>query len=192
VNYRRCHHMLKHYWPMILWKWTSIIRCAPVVKGMFYNIATLCSTLTSLFSNKNSMPVTESISIFGKPQSVWLDDQEKALLLSMNIHTNGPVLLYPQISLHKTNRVIIRESRKTLRNDSCFRYKANGSVNVVILHKVILHNENCFIFLNRLSTFEERLCNEQISYLNVDDHIYKCSFRYNFMYARIIRKCYFF
>ena len=68
--------------------------------------------------------------------------------------------------------MIIKDSRKTLRND-------DGSVNVGVLHKVILiHNENCFIFFNRLSTSQEQLCNEQISYLNIDHHIYKCSFRY--------------
>ena len=53
-------------------------------------------TLMSLLSNKNTVSITESISILGKPQSIWLDDQEKALLLSLNISINGPVLVFPQ------------------------------------------------------------------------------------------------
>ena len=139
------------------------------------------------------MSITESISILGKPQSIWLDDQEKALLLPLNITINGPVLLFPQILLHKTNRVIIKDSRKTLRNDSCFVYKFDGSVNVGILHKVILYNENCYIFCNRLSTSPERLCNEWISYLNIDHHIYKCSCRYGIFIMKYLltKHCFF-
>lgn len=72
----------------------------------------------------------------------------------------------------------MKDTGKTLKNDSCLLYKMDDSVNVGILHKVILYNEDCFILVNRLSVSGEKLCNEQISYLNIDNHIFKCLLRY--------------
>jgi len=94
----------------------------------------------SPFSNKSTILVTESVSILGKPVSIRLDDEEKALLLPVNI--NGPVLLFSQILLHKTNRIVMKDTGKTLRNDSCLLYKMDDSVNVGILQMVILYNED--------------------------------------------------
>lgn len=126
------------------------------------------------------MAITESISVQGKPHNVRLDDEETALLLALNITVNGPVLLYPQLRLCKTNRVVVKDSGKTLRDDSCIIYRTNDSVNVGTLNKVVLYAGNYFIFITNLPTSEEKLCNEHISYLNIDQHIYKiCSIRYS-------------
>jgi len=79
----------------------------------------------------------------------------------------------------------MKDGGKTLRNDSCLLYKMDDSVNVGVLHKVILYNEDCFIFVNCFSASGEKLCNEQISYLNIDSHILKCFLRYGIITVKV-------
>ena len=172
--------MLNHYYTVVAWKWTFTIICALLEKGIY--IVVFPITLYSFLSNKNTVVITESISVQGKPHNVGLDDKEITLLLALNITVDGPVLLYPQLLLRKTNRVVGKDSGKTLRDNSCITYRINDSVHVGTLHKVILYAGDCFIFINDLPLSEEKLCNEHISYLHIDEHIYKiCSFRYSIM-----------
>ena len=84
--------MLNHYYTVVAWKWTFTIICALLERGIY--IVAFPITLYSFLNNKNTVVITESVSVQGKPHNVGLDDKEIALLLALNITVDGPVLLY--------------------------------------------------------------------------------------------------
>ena len=135
--------------------------------------------MLSIRSIKNTVRITDSISVQGKPHDVKLNEKETALLLRLNIRVDGPVLLYPRLFLCKTRRVVAKDLGKTLRDDSYITYRINSSIRVGTLQKVVVCAGNYFIFINDVPISEEKLCNDQLSYLNIDDHIFKiCPSRY--------------
>ena len=80
------------------------------------------TTATSLFFSRNDH--SKSNSVIGKPQSIVLSPEDKAVLCEAGVLTNSDeVMLYPSLCLSTGNVSVARsKSQMTKRDNSCLRY----------------------------------------------------------------------